>query len=287
MAGARHILRLGTRGSLLAMAQSRLIAKALRDQNAGLRVDLVPVETHGDRDRQTPLSEVRDADFFSAELDAALIDGEVDFCVHSMKDLGNHRPAAICRAAIPTRENPRDVIVFRAEVIDRLDQNKPIRIGSSSRRRQTNVATFLAEALPQTTRPSLQFQTLRGPVDERLQRIQIDPDQRDALDGVVLALAGLARLWRDADGRRSVTPLLENVRWMVLPLSACPTAPGQGALALECRRDDAQPGASCKRCTIRQLPDSCNAKWKCSRIFRKSCAPASASLRSISECLAR
>jgi hydroxymethylbilane synthase len=187
------------------------------------------------------LSDVKDADFFSAELDAALINGEVDFCVHSMKDLSDRRPAAICRAAIPVRENPRDVIVFRAGVIDRLKQGQPIRIGSSSRRRQANVGAFLLDALPHATRqPALQFETLRGAVDERLRRIQISPDRPDALDGVVLALAGLARLWRDTDGRRSIRPMLENVCWMVLPLSACPAAPGQGALAIECRRDDAR-----------------------------------------------
>jgi len=241
MTGAQPVLRLGTRGSLLAMAQSRLIANALQEQHAGLQVDLVAVATRGDRDQRTPLSDVQDPDFFSAELDAALISGDVDFCVHSMKDLGDHRSGAICRAAIPARENPRDVVVFRAEIIDRLKHDEPIRIGSSSQRRQANAGAFLVDALPHATRrPALQFETLRGAVDERLQRIQLAPDRPDALDGIVLALAGLTRLWRDTNGRRSVRPMLENARWMVLPLSACPAAPGQGALALECRRDDAR-----------------------------------------------
>jgi hydroxymethylbilane synthase len=237
-------LKIGTRDSLLAVAQSRLIATALQTAHPGLEIELVPIETRGDRDRKTPLSEVHDTSFFSAELDAALLNGEVDFCVHSVKDLGKERPGEIYQAAIPIRENPRDVIVFRADVIERLKNQAAIRIGSSSARRQFNVEAFLRDALPrfanrtrQTVSP-LQFLPLRGSVDDRLRRIHVNPDRPGALDGVVLAIAGLARLWRDADGHRAIAPLLENVRCMVLPLSACPAAPGQGALALECRRGD-------------------------------------------------
>jgi len=243
MTSARHKrvnrLRLGTRGSTLAMAQSRLVANALRREHPYLRLDLIAVETRGDRDQRIPLSDVKDADFFSAELDAALLNHDVDFCVHSVKDLGVDRPCEIFRAAVPTRENPRDVIVFRNDVIERLRQGQPVRVGSSSTRRKVNVGHFLRDALPQfTSKPDLKFSPLRGAVDDRLARIHVAPDEPDALDGVVLALAGLNRLWRDPFGRKTVAPLLANVRWMVLPLSACPAAAGQGALALECRRDD-------------------------------------------------
>jgi hydroxymethylbilane synthase len=239
MPAPERILRLGTRGSLLAIAQSRLVAKALTEKNPGLNVKLIPVNTRGDRNQEIPLSEVRDAQFFSAELDDALIAGEVDLCVHSLKDLGSSRPDSIVRAAIPNRENPRDVIVFRPTVIDRLKQGQRIRIGSSSARRQFNVANFLRGALPNFgSRPRLQFTPIRGPVDQRLAHIHRHPDEADALDGVVLAIAGLARLWGDADAQRAIEPLLTGVRWMILPLSRCPAAPGQGALAVECRQGD-------------------------------------------------
>jgi len=232
-------LKLGTRDSLLAIAQSRLVAKALTEKNPGLTVDLIPFKTRGDRNQEIPLSEVRDGEFFSAELDAALIDGRVDFCVHSLKDLGPNRPQSIFRAAIPTRENPRDVIVFRPAVIDRLQQGQPIRIGSSSARRRFNVESFLRDALPRfESEPKLKFMPIRGAVDKRLAHIKMHPDETAALDGVVLAIAGLARLWGDANGRESVEPLLADVRWMILPPSRCPAAPGQGALAVECRRND-------------------------------------------------
>lgn len=239
MNGARHILRLGTRSSLLAIAQSRLIANALREKHPALRIELVPIETRGDRNQQIPLSRVRDPDFFSAELDSAVLTGEVDFCVHSVKDLAGPRPDQIACAATPVRENPRDVIIFRAKIIERLRRGQPVRIGSSSTRRQINVGEFLIEALPHfDAPPRLMFSPLRGAVERRLAQINGDPNAPDALDGVVLALAGLNRLWRDPDGYAAVAPLLANARRMVLPLSACPAAPGQGALAIECRRTD-------------------------------------------------
>jgi hydroxymethylbilane synthase len=233
-------LRLGTRGSALAMAQSRLIANALGRVHPELQIDLVALQTCGDRDQRIPLSDVTDTNFFSAELDAALLAHDVDFCVHSIKDLAIERPNGIVRAAIPARENPRDVIVFRGDVIERLKKGQPVRIGSSSTRRKINVERFLVDALPQfTKKPCLEFSPLRGPVDERLTRIHRATDEPEALDGVVLALAGLNRLWHDPVGRKSVASVLADVRWMVLPPSVCPAAPGQGALALECRHDDA------------------------------------------------
>lgn len=231
-------LRLGTRGSLLAVAQSRLIEQALRAEYADLHIDIVKIGTSGDRDLVTPLDQVGDPDFFSAELDRALLDGRIDFTVHSMKDLADPRPDNLYRTAVPRREDPRDVIVFRDDISARLRSREVIRIGTSSARRQQNVANFLAEHLPQQG-CEFEFVPLRGPVDRRVARIAGDPSAPDALDGVVLALAGLARLWRDPDGHRALQPQLGNARWMILPLSECPAAPAQGALALECREDDA------------------------------------------------
>jgi hydroxymethylbilane synthase len=239
MTAVQRSFRLGTRGSLLAVAQSRLIRQALQKHMPDRGIEIVTINTRGDRDQKTPLGQINDEDFFSAELDRALLDKEIDFTVHSMKDIGNERPENIHRAAIPVRENPRDVILFRASITDRLRRNQVIRIGSSSARRQHNVAEFLNTALPALgAEPQLQFLPLRGPVDQRIARIADDPDSPEALDGVVLALAGLARLWRDADGRRALQEHLNNARWIVLPLSECPAAPAQGALALECRADD-------------------------------------------------
>lgn len=235
----QRTLRLGTRASLLAMAQSRQIAAQLISLHPGLDVQLHPVITRGDRNQSTALSQVDDAEFFSAELDAALLDGEVDFCVHSLKDLPALRHAGISRAAMPARENPRDVIVWRGDIMMRLAAGEPLRIGASSLRRQRNLADFLPAALPATgNAPVLRFIELRGAVDARLARLQTSDTQ--ALDGVVLALAGLNRLWNDTAARPHLIKLLRGVRLTILPLTRCPGAAGQGILAIECRTADGE-----------------------------------------------
>ncbi|MGI9344514.1 MAG: hypothetical protein ACR2QV_16925 [Gammaproteobacteria bacterium] len=255
MADDRRVLRLGTRRSLLARAQSNLIAGALRDLCPEQDVAVVALDTRGDRDLKTPLDRVADPDFFSAELDRALADGDIDFACHSMKDLGAARPAIFSTAAIPARENPRDVVLFRADVVARLDAGQPIRIGTSSARRRRSTEAFLTTHLPRRRRdPILEFAPLRGPVEQRVARIAADPRGDDALDGVVLALAGLERLWNDPHGCRALRPHLRDARWMVLPLSACPSAPAQGALAIECRADDAAT-----RDALRKLHDETTA----------------------------
>jgi hydroxymethylbilane synthase len=234
---APRLLRLGTRGSRLALAQSRQVADALALAHPGLELRLVPIDTRGDRDRTTPLQQVRDPAFFSAEIDIALQDGVVDFTVHSRKDLEGPRPHGIVTAAMPVRANPQDVVLFRPTVVEKLRHGETLTIGTSSVRRARHVERFLKRALPQLAgEPRLSCQPLRGPVDQRIQRLHADGD--DALDGVVLALAGLERLWSDRDARTAVEAGLRGVRLMVLPLSECPTAPGQGALVVECRADD-------------------------------------------------
>jgi len=247
-------LRLATRGSLLAVAQSRQIAAALMASNPGLEVSLKLITTRGDLNLSTPLQSVTDADFFSAEIDQAILAGDADFAVHSRKDL-NIRPAGLMTAAIPTRANPRDVILFRAETPARLRAGKPIRIGSSSARREVNVRRFLRKALPRLgPDPVLTFQSLRGPVEQRITHLHANPDSKDGLDAVVIALAGLERLWADEDGRVVLQPLLSGLRWMLTPLSECPTAPGQGALVLECRAGDNKVEA-----TLAKLNDAATA----------------------------
>lgn len=238
----RRRLRLGTRRSTLAWAQSLWVAERLQALPGAPSIELVPIETRGDRITNVPLREVEGKEFFSAELDSALRAGRVDLTVHSLKDLSLTRPEGIALAAIPPRENPRDVILFGSDVRQRIAAGRPLRLGTSAPRRMENVPPFLQRALPGGDAVDLHMVELRGNVDTRLGRLH-EPDTSDRkLDGVVLALAGLVRLWRDerADGgRERLQRLLQGVNWMVLPLTECPTAPGQGALAVECREDDA------------------------------------------------
>lgn len=236
------VLKLGTRKSLLAWAQSSWVARETERLNPGVRVELVGIETRGDRILDVSLQQVQGKEFFVAELDEALHSGRVDFTVHSMKDLSLERPEAFVLAAIPRRENPRDVLLVGPRGLEHLARGETIRIGTSSPRRIENIPAFLARALPRRAgaEPRFEFVDIRGNVNTRLSRVHEAPDHPKYLDGVVLAFAGLIRLYADAPARQEMNRLLEGVRWMVLPLRECPAAPAQGALAVECRRSDAR-----------------------------------------------
>ncbi len=205
-------VRVGTRRSLLATTQSGHVADLIREQ-LGREVVLVEITTDGDRSQAagTPLVGASTTGVFVSALRDALLDGRVDVAVHSLKDLPTQPAAGIALAAIPLREDPRDVVVAR----DGLTLGElPVgsRIGTGSPRR---VAQLHALGL------GLDVVGVRGNVDTRIGKVR-----SGELDAVVLARAGLARIGR-----------LEEVTEVLDPLQMLP-APGQGALAVECRADD-------------------------------------------------
>jgi hydroxymethylbilane synthase len=236
------MLRLGTRRSALAWVQSSQVAAALRAAHPGLDVELVGIDTRGDRIQDVPLSGVEGKEFFTAEIDAALIEGRVDMTVHSLKDLSLARPAPLVLAAVPVRANPRDLAIFAADVPGRLAAGAGLRVGTASPRRQQLLPAFFARALPHAPRNRIELVSLRGNVDSRLRRLREPRGSERQLDGVVLAFAGLSRLFADTaterQGRALLLELLRDLPLMVLPLTDVPAAPGQGALAIECRADD-------------------------------------------------
>ncbi len=240
-------LRLGTRRSALAWIQSSQVAAALRAAHPGLEVELVGIETRGDRVLDKPLSQMEGKEFFTAEIDNALTEGRVDFTVHSLKDLSLERPSQFVLAAVPVRANPRDIALFAPDVPQRLAAGESLRIGTSSPRRAELLPAFLSRALPHASADRLELVNLRGNVDSRLRRLHEPRGSERHLDGVVLALAGLSRLYRDTSterqGQKLLTELLQGLNLMVLPLTDVPGAPGQGALAIECRADDADTRA--------------------------------------------
>ncbi len=233
------VLKLGTRRSLLAWTQSSWVARQLEAMHPGLKVELVGMDTQGDHIQDKPLSQIEGKEFFTAELDRALLDQKVHLTVHSMKDLSLDRPAQITLAATPTREIPNDIILFHESVIQRIQEGKPVRVGTSSPRRLTLVPDFLKKALPRFSpkEPTIQFEEIRGNVNTRLSRVHEAEGTARKLDGVVLALAGLERLAQDDVASAELNQLLKHTLFMVLPLNECPTAPAQGALAIEARTD--------------------------------------------------
>ncbi|KRC64946.1 porphobilinogen deaminase [Aeromicrobium sp. Root236] len=201
-------LRLGTRASALAVTQSGLIADRLRA--SGVEVELVTISTEGDRSTQR-VSEFGGQGVFVAALREALVRGDVDFAVHSLKDLPTAPDPRLVLAAIPLREDPRDVLVARDNLtLGELPQGARVGTGSLRREAQLNALGLGVEVVP-----------IRGNVDTRLGKVA-----SGECDAVVVARAGLLRLGRADEATEVIDPL------QMLP------APGQGALACECRADD-------------------------------------------------
>jgi len=203
-------LRIGTRGSLLARTQAGMVAAAL-EAASGEGTELVIVRTLGD-DHPGSLAAMPQPGVFVSALRDALLAGDVDVAVHSMKDLPSATVAGIALGAVPLREDPRDALVT-TDGAELAALPVGARVGTGSPRRTARLRAH---------RPDLELVDLRGNVDSRLARV------RDGeLDAVVLAVAGLSRLGRFDDTSRALAPEL------LLP------APAQGALAVECRSDDA------------------------------------------------
>lgn len=204
-------LRLGTRASALALTQSELVASRLRA--LGWVVELVHVRTEGDRATGS-LAAMGGTGVFVTALREALLDGRCDIAVHSLKDLPTSPASGVALAAVPERADPRDVLCARdGRTLATLPEGA--RIGTGSPRRAAQL---------RLVRPDLNVVDIRGNVDTRLARVATAGE--DGLDAVVLARAGLVRLGR----LEAVTEVLEPAVML--------SAPGQGALAIECRQAD-------------------------------------------------
>lgn len=204
-------MRIGTRGSALALWQAERVRTRLAER--GVETELVILRTSGDEGAPRPAQYLEGKGLFTKELEDALLAGRIDAAVHSLKDVGARLPKGLVLAAFPEREDPRDAIVTRpgdAGGLGGLPSHA--RVGTSSVRRA---------ALVRAHRPDIEVVPLRGNVTTRVNRVR-----SGELDGAVLALAGLRRLGLDAGA---------------VPLDAMEfvPAPGQGALAIEIRSDDA------------------------------------------------
>jgi hydroxymethylbilane synthase len=202
------MIRLGTRRSALATVQANHIADKLRA--LGHEVELVPIVTTGDTNR-APVEQIGGTGIFVSALRDALLAGEIDIAVHSLKDLPTTPEAGLTLGAIPEREDPRDVLVARDGLsLGELPTGALVGTGSARRQAQLDALGL-----------GLELTGIRGNVDTRIAMVA-----DGKLDAVVLARAGLARLGRLSEVTETLDPI------QVLP------APGQGALGIECRDDD-------------------------------------------------
>ncbi|HUE78219.1 MAG TPA: hydroxymethylbilane synthase [Sphingomicrobium sp.] len=203
-------LRLGTRGSPLALAQARKVAAALETAQRWPSdyVQIVPIRTTGDEVQDRPLADIGGKALWTKELDRALLGGEVDFCVHSMKDVESERPPAIHIAAMRPRGDFRERLIG-AESLDALPNGAVV--GTSSPRRAAQL---------RSRRPDLKIVPLRGNVETRLEKVR-----SGELDATLLTSAALKRLGLTDVG-------------VAVPVEILLPAPGQAALGMECRTDD-------------------------------------------------
>ena len=208
-------LRVGSRGSRLARWQTERFIEVLTAAHPAVCCELVVINTQGDRDKQTPLSIIGGQSVFVKEIETALVDGEIDCAVHSAKDLNTTLSPGLTLPAILDRADPRDVLLSRhTGGLASLPQGA--RVGTSSRRRMAQLWA---------ARPDLVTIELRGNIDTRLSKVLDDPD--GPYDGAIVAAAGVLRMgWEERIAE-------------YLDVANFTPAPGQGALGVECRADDA------------------------------------------------
>lgn len=214
--GARpRALRLGTRGSDLALWQSRHVAARLAALPGAPPTELVTIRTNGDLLTDVPLSQVVGKAFFTEEIEQALSAGEIDLAVHSLKDLATAVPKGLVLGAVLPRDDPRDVLLSARSDHGGVDSLPPAaRVGTSSLRRQALMARW---------RSDLELVDLRGNVPTRVRKLDLGQ-----FDAIVLAAAGLQRLGLE----RRIDAFLSVERFL--------PAVGQGAIAIELRADDAE-----------------------------------------------
>jgi hydroxymethylbilane synthase len=235
-------LRVGSRGSQLALWQAHHVAALLREQ--GHQVEIEVIHTTGDKILDVALAKVGTKGMFTKEIEEALADGRVDLAVHSLKDLPTEVSARFEIAAIPKRENPRDV--FCSVKYESIEQLPPrARVGTSSLRREAQLRAL---------RPDLDIRSLRGNVDTRLRKLEAGD-----YDAIILAAAGLNRLGRT-----------ESIKQIIPEDVMCPAA-GQGALAIEMRANDsdtrqylaflddaaARAATTCERALLNKMGGGC------------------------------
>ena len=207
----------GSRQSALALTQTNQVIDALEKLAAELRLEVCfevkKIVTKGDRILDVTLSKVGGKGLFVKEIEQALLNGEIDMAVHSMKDMPALLPEGLVNGAVPLRQDPRDCLISREGVdLDGLPHGA--KVGTSSLRRSSQLLAY---------RPDLKLEWIRGNIDSRLRKLETE-----GFDAILLAAAGLKRMgWEDR-----ITSYL--------PVEICLPAVGQGALGIQCREDDAE-----------------------------------------------
>lgn len=223
--------KIGTRGSLLALTQCNQVKDQL-EALTGDKFELEVIKTQGDLITNAPLWQLDGKDFFTKELDDALLSGRVDLVVHSYKDLGSVRPEPITLAAVTKRTYANDIFLIKKSKINKLKEMQEFIVGTSSPRRMVNLEKNLKDFLPLGSHLKVSPKVLRGNVNTRISKLAADE-----FDAIVLALPGIERLALTQSSKEELIPLLKDMTFMVLPQSVFPSSASQGALGIECLKE--------------------------------------------------
>ena len=207
-------IRIASRGSKLALAQSEYVRDILSELSGDLEITIVKVSTRGDRDKSDFLHKLESVGFFTSEVENAILDGRADMAVHSLKDLPTAYRAGLLVAAIPQRQSPADALVASAQVTSIEDLPAGATVGTSSLRRIAQLRHI---------RDDLECVPLRGNIETRVSKVA-----SGKVDAIIVACAGLNRLG-----------LADKISAILPPEEFLP-APGQGALAVQIRKDDSE-----------------------------------------------
>lgn len=236
-------IRLGTRGSALAMVQARDIKRQL--ESAGNRVEIVVMSTIGDQDKTSTFATLGPPGVFVREIESALNAGAIDLAVHCYKDLPSVSPDGLVIAAIPGREDAREVLLVANSALDRSQLSLPLKpgavVGTSAARRQAYI---------KSKRPDLTCRELRGNVPTRLAKLA-----RGEYDAIVLAAAGINRLAEGAERGENEAPDVSSATCITMDAADFVPAPSQGALALQVREAKGAPKDQAIFDAVRTLHD--------------------------------
>ncbi|MDO7785985.1 hydroxymethylbilane synthase [Desulforamulus aquiferis] len=207
----RRKVTVGTRDSALALWQTRWVIGQLEKQHPEVTFEVVEMKTKGDKMLDVALAKIGDKGLFTKELEIAMQNKEIDFAVHSLKDMPTALPEGLTIGAVCKRDNPGDALVSKdGRKLSQLPRGA--RIGTSSLRRCAQLLSY---------RPDLQLESLRGNLNTRMKKLAAE-----RLDGIILAAAGIIRMgWEDMIAE-------------IIPFNICLPAVGQGAISVECREDD-------------------------------------------------
>lgn len=261
-------IKIVCRASKLSLLQAEIVKLKILQQYPDTEIVIKGLTSKGDRLIDQPLSAMAGMDFFTADIYREIQQGKADIAVHSLKDMSSEHFFSHNSFALIERNDPRDVAIFNEDIVQKIANNQPINMGTSSPRREEMVIKFLKKALPQLhDKINISSSSIRGNVDTRLQKL----DNGD-YNGIILATAGLNRLLTYGDKKGELRQLLHTKKIMILPLIECTPAPCQGMIVAEANPGDTYISTLLQNISDKKLMQTAIAEKSKARTFGSGCS---------------